>query len=111
MSDKPKAAKKAKAEPPKFDASLGRLEEIVAELEQGGLGLEESLAQYKEGVTLLKGCREQLAGFRAQVEELTADGMRPHDRDPDAASGAPASGGAPSTGSGPANVSELDTPF
>lgn len=86
MSDSaPKAPKKkaAKADPPRFDQSLGRLEEIVAELEQGGLGLEDSLAQYKEGVALLKGCREQLAGFRAQVEELTADGVRPHAGDPD----------------------------
>lgn len=81
----PKPAKKgAKNAAPRFDQSLGRLEEIVAELEQGGLGLEDSLSQYKEGVALLKGCREQLAGFRAQVEELTADGTRPFAGDPDA---------------------------
>ena len=89
MSDTPpkaaKPAKKAsKASAPRFDQSLGRLEEIVAELEQGGLGLEDSLSQYKEGVALLKGCRDQLAGFRAQVEELTADGARPYAGDPDA---------------------------
>ncbi|MEM9803341.1 MAG: exodeoxyribonuclease VII small subunit [Planctomycetota bacterium] len=70
-------------ETPGFDASLGRLEELVAELEEGGLGLEDSLARYREGVVLLKGCRERLAGFRAQVEELTAEGLVAHDRDPD----------------------------
>ena len=43
-----------------------------------------TLSQYKEGVALLKGCREQLAGFRAQVEELTADGTKPFAGDPDA---------------------------
>ena len=81
----PKPAKKgSKAPAPRFDQSLGRLEEIVGELEQGGLGLEDSLSQYKEGVALLKGCRDQLAGFRAQVEELTADGARPYAGDPDA---------------------------
>lgn len=63
---------------PTFDQSLGRLEEIVAELEQGGLGLESSLERYKEGVALLKGCRERLDGFRKQVEELTADGIVAH---------------------------------
>ncbi|MEL6428453.1 MAG: exodeoxyribonuclease VII small subunit [Planctomycetota bacterium] len=68
---------------PTFDASLGRLEEIVSELEQGGLGLEVSLDRYKEGVALLKGCREQLGSFRRQVEELTRDGIAPYDGDPD----------------------------
>ena len=86
MTDTPKkpAKKGGKPSAPRFDQSLGRLEEIVAELEQGGVGLEDSLEQYKEGVALLKGCRDQLAGFRAQVEELTADGTRPYAGDPDA---------------------------
>jgi exodeoxyribonuclease VII small subunit len=78
------SAKRSKSEEPRsFDASLGRLEELVAELEEGGLGLEDSLDRYKEGVGLLKGCRERLAAFRAQVEELTADGIAPHEGDPD----------------------------
>ncbi|MEM1451374.1 MAG: exodeoxyribonuclease VII small subunit [Planctomycetota bacterium] len=81
MSDAP--AKNDDGTEPSFDASLGRLEELVAELEEGGLGLEESLERYKEGVGLLKGCRERLAGFRAQVEELTAEGLQPHAADPD----------------------------
>lgn len=84
---------------PGFDASLGRLEEIVAELERGGIGLEDSLERYKEGVGLLKGCRERLASFRAQVEELTADGVVPHAGDPDARSAGPAGSGP--IGSGP----------
>ncbi len=111
MSDTaPKAPRKkaaGKAAPPRFDQSLGRLEEIVAELEQGGLGLEDSLAQYKEGVALLKGCREQLSGFRAQVEELSAEGVRPHAGDPDVRGG---SSGGP--GGGPAGgLSDVDAPF
>jgi len=80
---------------PTFDRSLGRLEEIVAELEQGGLGLETSLERYKEGVALLKGCRERLDGFRKQVEELTADGVVPHAGDPDVDPGASGGGDAP----------------
>ncbi|MFT5731611.1 MAG: exodeoxyribonuclease VII small subunit [Planctomycetota bacterium] len=105
MSDTaPKAPKKraGKADPPRFDQSLGRLEEIVGELEQGGLGLEDSLEQYKEGVALLKGCREQLSGFRAQVEELTADGSRPYAGDPDASAARPGAAGV---------ASDPDAPF
>ena len=68
---------------PTFDASLGRLEEIVVELEQGGLGLEVSLERYKEGIALRNSCREQLTSFRRQVEELTGEGIVPHGADPD----------------------------
>lgn len=83
------AAKSAEggADGPNFDASLGRLEEIVAQLEGGGLGLEESLDRYKEGVKLLEGCRSTLASFRAQVEELRPDGSTAPTSDPDAADG------------------------
>lgn len=115
MSDTPPKAprKKAagKAAPPRFDQSLGRLEEIVAELEQGGLGLEDSLSQYKEGVALLKGCRDQLAGFRAQVEELSADGLRPHDGDPDVRGGAERSPGGGSRGGPSGPLADIDAPF
>lgn len=76
------AAKKKDAA--SFDESLGRLEEIVAQLEDGGLGLEDSLERYKEGVGLLKGCRERLASFRKQVEELRPDGSTAPVADPDA---------------------------
>ena len=81
MSTKGKS--KGDAQTPAFDESLGRLEEIVSELEGGGLGLEESLARYKEGVTLLEGCRSTLASFRAQVEELRPDGGVSPIADPD----------------------------
>jgi len=71
-----------------FDARLARLEEIVRDLEDGGLELEPAIARYKEGVGLLSGCRELLAGYRKQVEELSeaADGaVRPYAGDPDVA--------------------------
>lgn len=79
---KAKAAK-SETESPGFDVSLARLEEIVVELERGGLGLEPSLERYKEGVALLKGCRETLGAYRAQVEELTGEGIVPHAGDTD----------------------------
>ncbi|MEC8494557.1 MAG: exodeoxyribonuclease VII small subunit [Planctomycetota bacterium] len=81
MSTKGKS--KGDDQAPAFDESLGRLEEIVSELEGGGLGLEESLARYKEGVSLLEGCRSTLTAFRAQVEELRPDGGASPIADPD----------------------------
>lgn len=71
---------------PGFDARLGRLESIVGALEEGGLELEDALERYREGVDLLKGCREELGSYRRQVEELTGEAeasLRPFDGDPD----------------------------
>jgi len=91
------ATRKAKtadaAEEPDFDTRLERLEALVGELEEGGLGLEDAIARYREGIELLGGARDQLAGYRKQVEELTQgaqDALRPYAGDPDAVEGGPA---------------------
>ena len=84
------AGKAGEGQEPDFDARLARLERIVQEMEQGGLGLEEAIAAFEEGVGLLKGCREVLEGYRQQVEELTRGAeatLRPYAGDPDAAGG------------------------
>ncbi|MDP6408241.1 MAG: exodeoxyribonuclease VII small subunit [Planctomycetota bacterium] len=70
-----------------FDGRLARLEAVVEELEEGGLGLEQALERYREGVGLLKGCRTALEAYQQQVEELAADAeltLRPFAEDPDA---------------------------
>lgn len=91
------ATGKAKApkspEEPDFDTRLARLEALVGELEEGGLGLEAAIERYREGVELLGGARDQLAGYRKQVEELTRgaqDALKPYAGDPDLAGGDPA---------------------
>lgn len=69
-----------------FDARLRRLEEIVRGLEGGELELEPAIERYREGVELLKGCREVLAGYKRQVEELTQEteaALKPYPGDPD----------------------------
>lgn len=43
-----------------YEASFKRLEEIMEKLENGQLGLEESLALFQEGIELYRQCREQL---------------------------------------------------
>ena len=69
-----------------FDDKLQRLETIVGQLEQGGLGLEPAIERYQEGIQLLKECHGALATFRRRVEELTREAeaaMRPFEGDPD----------------------------
>ena len=69
-----------------FDARLRRLEEIVQGLEDGELELEPAIERYREGVALLKGCRDILGGYKRQVEELTQEAeaaLRPYPGDPD----------------------------
>ncbi len=57
-----------------FEASLSRLEEIVAELERGSLELERSLTLFEEGVTLVKRCEGELDAAIKKVKLLTEDG-------------------------------------
>ncbi|MEO0649332.1 MAG: exodeoxyribonuclease VII small subunit [Planctomycetota bacterium] len=85
MSGKTKDAEEAGDE--SFDARLTRLEGIVAELENGELGLEPAIERYTAGIELLKSCHATIEAQRARVEELTADAesaLRPFDGDPDA---------------------------
>ena len=74
----------AGAASPSFDDRLARLEQIVAELEQGKVGLEDSIARYQEGTELVRDCRELLDRFQKRVEELTESGTKPYAGDPDA---------------------------
>jgi exodeoxyribonuclease VII small subunit len=55
---------------PGFEASLQRLEEAIAALEGGDLGLDEALARYEEGVRLLGRCKDLLDGAERRVELL-----------------------------------------
>ncbi len=72
---------------PGFDERLERLEAIVTELEEGGLGLEPSIERYQEGIEHLKRCHVRLGEYQKRVEELTRDAeqaLRPFAGDPDA---------------------------
>ncbi|MCL5673633.1 MAG: exodeoxyribonuclease VII small subunit [Deltaproteobacteria bacterium] len=56
-----------------FEEALKKLEENVANLEKGDLGLEESLKIYEEGVVYSKYCIDKLDAAEKKVEELTSD--------------------------------------
>jgi len=66
-------AKPKKAGSFSFEASMERLEKIVAELESGDLTLEQSMNAFEEGVGLVKKCREFLEASRQRVEVLLGE--------------------------------------
>ena len=65
-----KKGAEAAAPAPSFETSLGRLEEIVARLESGELGLDESLTLFEEGVGLSRFCQGKLADVERKVEQV-----------------------------------------
>lgn len=90
LDEEPRDETPRDGDEPSFDARLQRLERIVTSLEEGDLELEPAIERYKEGVALLRGCRDLLAGYRAQIEELTGEAqaaLRPDPDDPDGPGG------------------------
>ena len=60
-----------------FEQSLSQLQQIVHDLEDGRLGLEESLQRFEQGVGLLRRCYQVLEQAEQKIEILTgfdADG-------------------------------------
>lgn len=54
-----------------FEQALAALEQIVRDLEDGRLGLAESLTRYEQGVKMLKNCYVQLETAERRIELLT----------------------------------------
>jgi exodeoxyribonuclease VII small subunit len=57
-------------DPPTFEHALADLEKIVRDLEDGKIGLDESLKRYELGVGLLKHCYGQLRQAELKIVEL-----------------------------------------
>ena len=53
-----------------FEEALGQLETIAEQIEQGKIGLEESVNQYERGMALVKQCREILAKAELKIQRL-----------------------------------------
>ena len=56
---------------PSFEQALAELENIVHQLEEGDLGLDQSLARYEQGVKHLKHCFQLLKAAEQKIELLT----------------------------------------
>ena len=53
-----------------FEAALAELDKVVRDLEEGNIGLEESLRRYEHGIALLKRCHTQLRQAELRILEL-----------------------------------------
>lgn len=60
--------------PHSIESSLGRLEEIVGEIEENPPPLETLIERYEEGMQLLKICREKLDAAERRIEIITRTG-------------------------------------
>lgn len=58
-----------------FENALAELEKIVARLEQGDVGLEDSIRIYERGEALKKRCAELLAVAEQKIEKITLNGQ------------------------------------
>jgi exodeoxyribonuclease VII small subunit len=81
--------------PEKFEKLLGRLEQIVSDMESADLPLEKLLSSYEEGMRLVKACGDRLADAEQKVEILSK--------------GAPASNPVASSVSAPLAATGTDT--
>ena len=59
------------APPPKLEDALSELELILHELEEGQIGLDESLGRYEQGIRLLKQCFALLENAERRIELCT----------------------------------------
>jgi exodeoxyribonuclease VII small subunit len=84
---RPKSAPEPSPAPEKFEELLGRLEQIVSDMEGADLPLEKLLSSYEEGMRLVKACGDRLTEAEQKVEVLSR--------------GAPAANAAPSPGTLP----------
>jgi exodeoxyribonuclease VII small subunit len=57
-----------------FEKAMARLEKIVESIEQGKVGLEDSIKQFEEGMGLIQRCRAVLADAELKVQQLQAAG-------------------------------------
>ncbi len=59
-----------------FEDALKQLETIAREIEQGEVGLEESITKYEDGMGLVKQCRDILGKAELKIQKLQerADG-------------------------------------
>ncbi len=64
-------------EPASYEAALQELEQLVARIESGQLPLDQMLAGYQRGATLLEFCRARLVAVQEQVKLLDDGVLQP----------------------------------
>lgn len=56
-----------------FEQAMARLEKIVEAIEQGKIGLEDSIEKYAEGMEMIRHCSRVLADAELKIQKLQAD--------------------------------------
>ncbi len=56
-----------------FESAMTRAEEIAGAIEQGKIGLEDSIRQFEEGMELIRQCRKVLNDAELKIQKLEAD--------------------------------------
>ena len=56
-----------------FEQAMARLEKIVEAIEQGKIGLEDSIEKYSEGMEMIRHCTRVLADAELKIQKLQAD--------------------------------------
>jgi len=56
-----------------FEKSLQTLDDIVNKMQAGNLPLEQSLAQFEQGISLIRHCQKALTEAEQRVQILTKD--------------------------------------
>ena len=59
-----------KREPIPFEEALARLEKLVAEMESGKLGLDDTMQRFAEGMALAENCTRKLNDAEKKIEIL-----------------------------------------
>ena len=67
----------APAAPASYEAALDELEQLVARIESGQLPLDQMLAGYQRGATLLALCRQRLDAVQDQIKVLDEGQLQP----------------------------------
>lgn len=68
---------------PSFEEAIERLEALITAMEEGDTPLDDMVAKFEEGSTLLKMCQSQLKAAELKIEKLNLDSgeVEPFDSD------------------------------
>lgn len=55
---------------PSFEEALSQLEAIALAIEEGKIGLQDSITEYEKGMKLIRHCRSILAEAEARIQQL-----------------------------------------
>jgi exodeoxyribonuclease VII small subunit len=80
-----RAPRSADPLPQDFETALAELESLAGRMNDGDLGLDESIALYQRGVALAQVCQRRLETVEQQVQVLQGQLLQPFDDDAAAA--------------------------